>query len=85
MRLLPSCAFKAPVGRSPSGVAPGEAERCVETWLDSKGERTTDGRGVHINVHGGFERWTWDISFDPTDFADILRKASRSYKSAPSG
>jgi len=28
-----------------------------------------------VNDHGGFGHWTWAVSFDPADIADILQKA----------
>ncbi len=28
-----------------------------------------------VNAHGGFGHWAWDVSFDPADIADILRRA----------
>ena len=31
-----------------------------------------------INTHGGFGHWSWDVSFDPADIPDILRRASGS-------
>jgi len=31
-----------------------------------------------INTHGGFEHWTCDVSFDPADIPDILRRANSS-------
>jgi type III restriction enzyme len=27
-----------------------------------------------VNSHGGFGTWTWDVSFDPADVRDILRR-----------
>src|SRR5215218_7240201 len=31
-----------------------------------------------INTHGGFGHWRWDVSFDPADIPDILRRTSGS-------
>ena len=29
---------------------------------------------VAINAHGGFGRWNWQVSFDPSDVDDKLEK-----------
>ena len=29
-----------------------------------------------VNEHGGFGRWAWDVSFTPSDVADILERHS---------
>jgi type III restriction enzyme len=31
-----------------------------------------------INTHGSFGHWSWDVSFDPADIPDILRRANSS-------
>jgi len=31
-----------------------------------------------INTHGGFGHWSCDVSFDPADIPDILRRTSGS-------
>jgi type III restriction enzyme len=35
-----------------------------------------------VNNHGGFGRWTWDVSFDPSDVRDILQRHATSSNSA---
>jgi type III restriction enzyme len=29
-----------------------------------------------VNEHGGFGKWQWDVSKNPSDIAEILQKAS---------
>ena len=31
-----------------------------------------------VNTHGGFGRWAWDVSFDPSDIGGVLDKHTRS-------
>ena len=30
-----------------------------------------------VNNHGGFGKWSWDVSFDPNDIGEILKKHSK--------
>jgi len=30
-----------------------------------------------VNAHGGFGEWAWDVSLNPADLPEILRKHSR--------
>jgi type III restriction enzyme len=36
--------------------------RFLSEWVDA------------VNSHGGFGRWAWDVSFDPSDIGGILKK-----------
>ena len=51
--------------------------------LEVKGQETDEAKTKHrfldewveaVNVHGGFGRWTWDVSRDPADVEDILAR-----------